>query len=182
MIQSSIGRFIDPSIIASHFHLREGDVVADFGSGSGHYLRPLSQAVGPSGRVYACEIQKNLVERLGVVIHDQRLGNVSPVWCDIEAHHGTKFADGILDAALLSNVMFQFEDKESALREVARSMHKGSRLFVIDWTDSFGGLGPRPEEVVSEVSARALLQKTGFVCDHTFPAGDHHYGIFCYRQ
>jgi ubiquinone/menaquinone biosynthesis C-methylase UbiE len=182
MYPTQFGKFVDPGITTTHFHLREGDVVADFGAGSGHYLKPLSEAVGKSGLVYACEIQKNLVDALGVKANEQRLTNVRPVWCDIETVQGTKFKDASLDAALLSNVLFQFENKDAALTEVARALRPGGKLFLIDWTDSFGNLGPRPEDVVREFDARPMLERAGFICEHTFPAGDHHYGLLCHKK
>lgn len=173
------GKFIDPQVVCSHFHLREGDVVADFGAGSGHYMKPLSHAVGSSGKVYLCEIQKNLVESLGHKVHEQRLRNVHPLWCDLEAQGGIKLKDATLDAGLLSNTLFQFQDKDAALREFARVIRKGGKLFVIDWSDSFGGLGPHPGHVVSLHDARMLVEKAGFAFEHEFPAGAHHYGFVC---
>ena len=61
-------RFVDPNTVVSHFHIREGDVIADFGAGSGFYIEILARKVGTSGKVYACEIQKELVEKIGVLI------------------------------------------------------------------------------------------------------------------
>lgn len=182
MYPSQFGKFVDPQATATHFHLKEGDVIADFGSGSGFYMKPLSDGVGKSGKVYLCEIQKNLVDSLGIKAREQHLTNIYPVWCDIEAHQGTKFKDASLDAVLLSNVLFQFEQKDVALTEVSRVLRKGGKLFLIDWTDSFGGLGPRSVDVVRESDARIILEQTGFACDSTFPAGDHHYGIICHKK
>ena len=58
-------RFVIPSVVSSHFHIRDGDIVADFGAGVGNFIPELSKRAGPDGRVYACEIQKNLIETLG---------------------------------------------------------------------------------------------------------------------
>jgi ubiquinone/menaquinone biosynthesis C-methylase UbiE len=171
------GTFASPERISTHFHLHEGDVVADLGAGSGQYMKLLSDAVGKSGRVYLCEIQKQLVESLGQNSQNQRLSNVRTLWCDIEAPGGIKLNDGALDVALLSNILFQFEDKDAALTEISRVLRKGGRLFVIDWTDSFGGLGPHPNHVVTEASARTLFEGAGFSLDRDFPAGEHHYGL-----
>jgi ubiquinone/menaquinone biosynthesis C-methylase UbiE len=182
MYPRTLGRFIDPQVVTSHFHLREGDVVADFGAGSGYYMRPLAHAVGRSGTVYLCEIQKNLVDALGNKARDERLANVRPLWCDLEKPKGTKLADGILDAGLVSNVLFQMPHKETALQEIARVIRKGGKLFLIDWTDSFGGLGPQPKDVLIESQARTLAEQAGFSIEGTFPAGDHHYGLMCRKK
>ncbi len=182
MYPTTFGKFADPSIIASHFHLHEGDSVADFGAGSGHFMKPLAQAVGSGGRVYLCEIQRNLVDALTVRAHELHLTNVHPLWCDFESPNGTKLKEGTLDAGVLSNTLFQILDKEVALAEIARTLRKGGKLFIIDWTDSFGGLGPKPDHVVTEDRARSLVEGAGFTIDHSFPAGDHHYGLACRKS
>jgi arsenite methyltransferase len=171
------GRFVIPEVVATHFHFKAGDVVADFGSGSGFFLKALTEAVGPTGRVFACEVQKNLVEKLGDVVRMQGLGNVTPLWCDMEESGGIKLRDGVLDGALLSNTLFQLEDKETALREMRRTLRSGALFHVIDWTDSFGGLGPSQAMVVTKEQAIDLLEAVGFLYEREYPAGEHHYGI-----
>lgn len=182
MSAQGLGRFVDPQVVTSHFHLREGDVVADFGAGSGFYMKPLSSAVGSSGIVYLCEIQKNLVDMLGSKARAEHILNARPLWCDFEKPRGVRLTDGVLDAGLLSNVLFQIQDKHTALAEVARVLRKGAKLFLIDWTDSFGGLGPAPKDVYIESEARKLVVEAGFQVESTFPAGDHHYGLMCRKQ
>jgi ubiquinone/menaquinone biosynthesis C-methylase UbiE len=169
--------FMDPRAVITHFHFHPGDVVADFGAGVGHYLGALSQAVGPSGRVYACEIQKSLVTRITSRIHEERLGNVHTLWCDLEASQGTKLRDGLLDAGMLINTLFQLEDKKAALTEIARVIRKGGKLLLVDWSDSFNGLGPQPTQVLKKEEAKVLLESMGLVYERDFPAADHHYGM-----
>ena len=94
------GKFVSPEVVASHFHLKAGDRVADFGAGSGFYLKTLSNLVGPSGKVYACEIQKPLVEKLGDFVRLNGLSNVVTLWCDLEEPNGIKIQDGRLLARL----------------------------------------------------------------------------------
>ncbi len=174
--------FVKPAMVVTHFHLREGDHVADFGSGSGHFLKPLSQLVGKEGKVYACEIQKPLVDAIDKRMMDERISNVQVLWGDLEAINGTKIPDGVLDAGVLSNVLFQIEDKETLFKEIARATRRGGKIFVIDWTSSFAGLGPREGDVVSEEQAKQFAQSAGFVFERSFPAGDHHYGISLRRE
>jgi hypothetical protein len=50
-------------------------------------------------------------------------------------------------------------------------------VFVIDWTDSFGGMGPRTADVVDKETATALFETQQFILEREFPAGDHHYGL-----
>lgn len=171
------GRFVMPEVVATQFHLREGDKVADFGAGSGFFLPILSRTVTATGIVYACEIQKALVDRLGDIVRTQGLGNVHPLWCDLEEMNGIKIESNSLDAAVLINTLFMIEDKDTAVQEMGRTVRSGGKFFVIDWSESFGGLGPTPDHVVSSQSVIALFESHGFVLEREFPSGDHHYGL-----
>lgn len=170
-------RFVVPEVVATHFHIREGDQVADLGAGGGFFLKVLSKSVGPNGKVYACEIQKSLVEKLGETARLQGLLNIVPLWCDLEEVRGIKISDSQLDAAILVNTLFCFEKKDVALTEFRRILKPGGVLHVIDWADSFGGLGPQPSQVVTKEAAIALVESQGYVMEREFPAGDHHYGF-----
>jgi ubiquinone/menaquinone biosynthesis C-methylase UbiE len=171
------GRFIEPEAVVSHLHLKSGDIIADFGAGSGFFLSPLSAAVGPQGRVFACEIQKNLVEALTEYARARNLGNVQPLWCDLEEPGGIKLADGQLDAALLINTLFLIEDKDAAVTEMLRTVRRGGSFFVIDWTESFGGMGPQSAQVVTATATTDLFESHHCSLEREFAAGDHHYGL-----
>lgn len=170
-------KFVVPEVVASQFHLHEGDHVADFGAGSGFFLKILSQAVGDEGRVYACEIQKTLVEKMGDQVQLQGLQNVDTLWCDLEAAGGSKIADATLDAAILVNTLFQIEDRDVAVTEMARTLRSGGKLLVVDWTNTVPGLGPSTDNLINVDDCTALMESNGFVLDREFEAGAHHYGL-----
>lgn len=169
--------FIIPNVLVTNFHLRPGDKVGDFGAGLGNFAAALSRAVGSQGKIYACEIQRNLVEGLIDRASKERLGNLEVVWSDIEASNGTKIETGALDAGVAINLLFQIEDRAAALSEMARTLRPGGKFFLVDWSESWGGLGPQPGHLLSEASARSLAEAAGLTFERTFSAGDHHYGL-----
>lgn len=173
----TLQRFVEPTVVISQFHIRPGDTVADFGAGRGYFLAPLAAAVEDEGVVYALEIQKNLVETMGEQVRSENLNQVRVIWCDLEESEGTTLEADSLDIALMTNTLFQLEDKASALTEVVRTLRSGGKFCLIDWSESFGHLGPEPGAVVEEAAARALAEAAGLVFDRSFPAGDHHYGL-----
>ncbi len=174
---TQLGHFVTPEVVATHFHLKEGDVVADLGAGSGFFLETLAMAVGPTGQVFACEIQKNLVEKLGDMVRSEGLSNVTPLWCDIKEVRGIKLVDGALDAAIMVNVLFQIEEREAVVREIYRTVRTGGVLHLIDWNDSPDGVGPQPQLVITKEEAIDLFESNGFIFERDYPAGDHHYGL-----
>lgn len=173
----STDRFIAPEIVASHFHLRPGDKVGDFGAGVGNFSTVLSRLVGHEGKVYASEIQKNLVDTLNDKVRREHLGNVEVVWGDVEELGGTKIEDEVLDTAIIVNTLFQMEERDMAIREISRTLRSGGKFFIIDWVESWGGLGPQPGDVLSESEAKALAETAGLTFERSFDAGQHHYGL-----
>jgi ubiquinone/menaquinone biosynthesis C-methylase UbiE len=169
--------FVDPRIVVSQFHLRPGDRVGDFGTGVGHYLSPLSRAVGSEGKVFGVEIQKNLAAAAADLVRKEQLSNVETIWGDLEAPGGTKITEETLEAVLFSNTLSMIEQKEVALEEAKRTLRKGGKLLVIDWADSFGGMGPAPASVVTEAQAKEHAARVGFTFERAFAAGGHHYGL-----
>lgn len=169
--------FLQPELIVSHFHVRDGDLVGDFGAGSGVYVPLLSKKVGSQGRVFACELQRGLVEKIGTLIRSHGFHNVDPLWCDLETEGGIKIADETLDVAIVINTLFQLEDKARAIMEKRRTLRSGGVLYLVDWSDSFGGIGPHPDCVICREAAIDLFESAGFIFEREYPAGVYHYGL-----
>lgn len=169
--------FSNPEQNVAQLSLLDGMVVADFGAGSGAYSRACSNKVGYNGKVYAIEVQKELVKKLESEMKHWGISNVECIWGDIEKKNGTKLADHTVDAVIISNVLFQAEDKLGMIDEAKRILKKNGKVLLIDWSDSFGGMGPDPDHVITETGATDLFNKRGFKFDSKITAGVHHYGI-----
>lgn len=158
-------------------NLQSTDTVADFGAGSGFVARAAAKLV-PHGNVFAIEIHRDIIARLTRDAADWGLRNIHPLWGDIEVAGGSKLGDESVDFVILSNVFFHLDDKEGCVKEAARVLKSGGRILLIDWTDSFGGMGPQPHQIFPKETAKALCTRLGFtVLIDTLPAGDHHYAI-----
>jgi ubiquinone/menaquinone biosynthesis C-methylase UbiE len=156
--------------------LREGMKVGDFGAGSGHYARAAAAIVGHSGRVYAIDVQEDVLKHLKLNTHDRHRSVIETVWGDIEKPMGTHLKDASLDAVLLANTLFQVENRFGLLAEIKRTLKSGGTLMLIDWAGSYGGMGPVAEKVVTEHEAEAFFINGGFHKVKSFRAGPHHYG------
>jgi len=170
--------FSDPRKNVGELGLREGDSVADFGAGSGHYTAALSKVVGESGHVYAIDIQKDLLRRIKNLSTGEHAENIEVIWGDLEEAGGSKLSEESVDAVVISNVLFQVEHRRAVVDEAGRILKSGGAVLLVDWTDSFGGLGPRANDVVKKESARALFEEAGFSLGKELAdAGEHHYGF-----
>lgn len=168
--------FAHPARNVSALGIEPGMKIADFGAGSGAYVNLMAEALLSSGTVYAIDIQKDLLRRIKNETAKHGHTNVEILWGDLEETGGSKL-NSILDLVLISNLLFQVRDKQAVLDEAVRVLKPGGRVAIIDWAESFGGLGPTKEMVVTKEAAYEHARKAGLTFVKEFPAGAHHYGL-----
>jgi ubiquinone/menaquinone biosynthesis C-methylase UbiE len=175
--QKRTEQFVDPTKTVHDFGIRQGQLVADIGCGSGHYVPMLAHAVGDKGHVYALDIHKDMLTRAERETTRQGFKNISYIWGNAEQNGGTKLKDALLDVSLLSNILFQTEDDRGLFREMHRVLKGDGRLIVIDWLDSFSGMGPHRHHVYTKGQALSRAHEAGFTLLSEFFPGKHHYGL-----
>lgn len=165
--------FSDPVKNLKALGLREDAIVADLGAGTGFYSVTAGHLV-PKGKVYAVEIVKDFLETIKKKVREAHLRNVEIIWGNIEKIGGTKIGDGVIDAAVASNVLFQVEDKKNFILEIKRILKKGGSVLLIDWSES-SVMGAKI--IIPKERAREMFEKEGFIFEREIDAGAHHYGM-----
>ncbi|PIR47014.1 MAG: hypothetical protein COV07_01235 [Candidatus Vogelbacteria bacterium CG10_big_fil_rev_8_21_14_0_10_45_14] len=174
--------FSDPKENISHLHFPASGTVVDIGAGSGHHAIELALRLREmDGKVIAIDIQKDLLQRVKTEALRLGLDNIETIWGDAEEMRGTELGDASCDAALVSNVLFQLEERDVFAQELWRIVKSGGEVLIVDWSDGFGGMGPKPEVLVSRNDTEALFVRHGFRLKDSFDAGDHHFGILFER-
>jgi len=169
--------FSDPEHNVAQFGLRVGDHVADLGSGTGHHSIELAKIVDVSGRVYAVDLQKDLLKELVVRAREEGFANIIPIVADIEKPKGTGLESGSMDACVIANALFQVGDQFAFLKEAFRILKPQGELLVIDWIGSFKGMGPPEKNVLKKDSLIEMAGEIGFKLNRTIGAGEYHYGL-----
>lgn len=174
--------FLHPAKALEAAQLQPGDHVADFGAGSGFFTRAAARAVGTAGVVWAVDINPGLLARIKNVAVAEGLHNVDVVQGDIEQKEGSHLPPGSFDVVLATNLFFSLENRVACAREIARVLKPGGEALVIDWRDSFDGLGPHPDHVITIGAARDIIEKAGLVYVHDVPAGAYHWGFIIRKK
>ncbi len=170
---------MDPIVTLGACNLLSTDTVADFGAGSGFVARAAAALV-PQGQVFAIEINRDIVARLNRDVESFNIKNMHPIWGDIEVRGGSSLKDESVQFVIFSNLLFQLDDKVGALREAYRVLVPGGRMLIVDWSESYGGMGPAPHHVFNKDRALESLTKAGFtLLPAAIPAGEHHYAMLC---
>lgn len=170
--------FVDPQKAVEALDIYPGVKVADVGCGVGHYVFAVAEKMENKGRIYAIDIRKNVLDKVASEAKEKGLtGLVEVIWGDAEAQGGTKLADGAVDAAVASNIFFQVDNKEDLARELSRIIKENGELLVVDWSNSFGGLGPPPDYIVSPEEIKEICQDFSLNFQVEYKTGSHHYEL-----
>ncbi len=166
----------DPQTILGQAGIKPNEYIADLGAGTGAFAIAAGR-FAREGKVYAIEVQKDLLGRIKDDAFRAGLTNIEAIWGDIERPGGTKLKEGAVDLVILANVLFQVQNKGALASEVKRILKEKGRVLIVDWKDSFGGLGPTGAMLASAESMKTIFSREGFQSDREIEAGEHHYGI-----
>jgi ubiquinone/menaquinone biosynthesis C-methylase UbiE len=164
--------FLTPETIIGQLNLTKSAVVADFGCGSGGWTLPLARLIS-EGRVFALDIVKGPLSALASNAKMEGLMNIQTQVCDLEKNTG--LASNSCDAILMTNLLFQCEDKKAVISEAKRALKPGGKILYVDWKKSVA-FGPRERAVLPE-DAKALFEEAGFTLEKEFEGGPYHYGF-----
>ena len=178
------GGFMNPDKIVREFGIKDGMMIADFGSGAGYFTILLGQRVGVDGKVYALDIQESALDNVRVKAKSSGLENVETVRANLEVPGGSGLADNSQDMVLLANILFQSDLKGEIIKEAVRVLKSGGFFVVIDWKRSAGampdgrqGFGPPDNLRTDEIAMRSLILSEGLVFENDIDAGQFHYGM-----
>lgn len=170
--------FTDPVKNLKAFGLREDNIVADLGAGTGYYS-VAAGALVPKGKVYAVELQKDFLDTIRKKVTETHLHNVEIILGDVEKPGGTKIGDGMVNAVIASNILLQIENKEKFIEEIKRILKPQGRVLLIDWSESSF---MSKKIVVPKEKTKEMFIKKGFTIDREIDAGAHHYGMILIKN
>jgi len=112
-------------------HLKEGDVVADIGCGNGFYTFKFAPLVGAKGRVYAVDIQPEMLELLKLESEKRKVGgNVTPILSTVV---DPKLPPASVDLAFLVDVYHEFDHPVEMLAALKKSLKPKKRLILVEF-------------------------------------------------
>jgi len=164
--------FLNPNEVLNQLKLLGEMIAADFGSGSGGWAIPLAKRL-KFGKVYAVDILEEPLSALKSKAEIQKVYNIETINSNVEK--GIKLPDLSCDLVLLTNLLFQIEDKKRVLTEAKRVLKKGGKILVVDWLPE-ALQGPR-EGRVSPDEVKKMAEDLNLKLEKEFKAGVFHYGL-----
>jgi precorrin-6B methylase 2 len=151
-----------PSKAVAALQIKPGDVVADVGAGSGYYSVLLSRAVGASGRVYATDIQPEMLALIRAKVDAAKLTNVELV---LGTEADPRLPSGALDLVVMVDVYHELAQPQAMLQALKRTLKPEGRLVLIEFRKESEWVPIREEHKMSVRDARMELEGEGYGFD-----------------
>ena len=149
--------------------------IADFGCGYGTFTIPVAQVV--KGKVYALDIEPEMIEETKRKAEEGKLGNVEVILRDFISK-GSGLEKESVDYVMLFNIL-RTDKPERLLREAYRILRDGGKLGIIHWNyDSTTPRGPPMEIRPKPEQCIKWARNSGFNHPLKYDLKPYHYGIF----
>lgn len=139
------------SLLLRELQLKPGMTVADIGAGSGWHARRIALRVAPKGKVYAVDVQPQMVAMLQAVAKRPGLDNIVPV---LGTATDPKLAPASIDLALMVDVYHELEFPHEMLQAIMRALKPGGRLVLVEYRAEDDAVPIRPQHKMSEAQIR----------------------------
>ena len=147
-----------PDRLVAELGLKEGDVVADIGSGVGFMIPFFLEAIGPEGKLYAEDIQQDFLDKIEEKKQARGWDNVETVLGD---ERSPNLPEGTLDLAFALDAYHHFNYPEETLALIRAAIKPGGRLVIVDFYRS----RPHPRMSPERLAGHIRKDRDGFAAE-----------------
>ncbi|MDQ2948510.1 MAG: class I SAM-dependent methyltransferase [Acidobacteriota bacterium] len=151
-----------PSSAIDSLGIKKGMNVADIGAGTGYFSFRLARRVGPSGRVYANDIQPEMLDRIREKAHAEGVTNVEAV---LGGEADPKLPLGKMDIVIMVDVYHELSQPQEMLQRIRASLKPDGRLILLEYRKEDPAIPIRPDHKMSIPEVKTEVEAEGFKMD-----------------
>ncbi|HEV3331562.1 MAG TPA: class I SAM-dependent methyltransferase [Bryobacteraceae bacterium] len=151
-----------PDLALDELKISKGSTVADIGAGVGYMSWRLAERVGPTGKVYANDIQAPMLDQLRRNMEQRHLANVEPVLGNPD---DPKLPQGRMDLVLMVDVYHEFSEPQKMLRHIRESLKPDGRMVLLEYRAEDPKVPILPLHKMTVDQVRAEIEPEGFRLD-----------------
>jgi cyclopropane fatty-acyl-phospholipid synthase-like methyltransferase len=156
-----------PMEVITALGLKEGEVIADIGAGSGYFTFRFAHHVGEKGRVFAVDVSPDMILFMNRRIRDLKLKNVTTI---LAAPDDPFLADASVDRIFICEVWHHIENQQSYLALLKRMLKPGGQVIMVDFQKRELPIGPPVSMKIAREDLLRQMESAGFylVREHSF--------------
>jgi len=156
-----------PEEVVEKLALRPGAAVADIGAGSGYFTVLIARAVGQAGKVYAVDIDREMLDYIQRRAKQEHLENIQTVLAE---PHDPKLAPSSVDLIFICDTLHHISERATYYPLLARALRPGGRLVNVDFEKRPLPIGPPLEMKIAKQAVVDEVRPAGFhlVKDYDF--------------
>ena len=149
-----------PSRALTIMQVAPGSTVADIGAGSGYFTERLSRLVGPTGKVYANDLQRGMLDLLRQRLERERLTNVT---LPLGEPADPKLPAASIDLALMVDVYHELSDPQTMLANIRKALKpRSGRLVLVEYKGEDPSIPILPSHKMTVAQAKQEVEPEGF--------------------
>ena len=146
-----------PDLVVANMDLAPDSVVADIGAGSGYFTFRIQPLV-PAGKVYAVDIQPEMLEMIRDRMSREGIENIVP---HLGAVKSPRLPEESIDAALMVDVYHELAFPREMMTDLVAALAPGGRLYLIEYRAEDPTVPIKPLHKMSEAQARKEMEAAG---------------------
>lgn len=154
-----------PDAMLDALRIGPGMRVADIGAGVGYHVLRIAPRVGVAGKVYATDLQPEMLDMLRARVDAAGLTNVEAVR---SSDASTGLPDASVDLALFVDVYHELADPAAFMRDLRRALAPGARVVLVEFR------GEDPEVPIKEEHKMTVDQVDAELRTHGFERSERH--------
>jgi precorrin-6B methylase 2/cytochrome c553 len=151
-----------PELLMAALELPRGAHVADLGAGTGYFTWRLAEQVGPTGKVFAVDIQQNMLDLTRDTVRQHQLDNVEYV---LATENDPRLPERALDLVFIAYAFHEFADPGAIMDRVRRSLKPGGRVVILEYAKESNIAPASPLHKMSFEEIRREIEPLGFTID-----------------
>lgn len=140
-----------PELLLRELALAPGMTVADIGAGTGYYTWQLAKQVGPGGRVYAVDVQPEMIRMLDSQMAKRGVRNVVSV---LGSETTVKLPAASVDLAIMVDVYHELAYPAEVLDSIVDALKRGGRVVFVEYRAEDPAVAIKPLHKMSERQVR----------------------------
>ena len=161
-----------PEKVLNILGIKQGEIIADVGAGTGFYTFRIADRVGIEGKIYAVEIEDELLDYIRTKMNKNKITNIIPIKSSDSGPNLPPLAN--CDKIIISNSYYYFKDPVMFMKNTLKALKPGGMVAIIDLDEAkiYKGNSKQrkklslPSEVIEDMKSAGLE----FVESHDFLA------------